>query len=66
MAGQMPNPLLQEWFGLNRKLNSHLADKKFCFFLGGAIAVSRTWLHGEEIDFLASSVIFLSFLQIHT
>ena len=36
MAGQMPTPLFQEWFGLNRNINSHFADKiVFIVFLGG-------------------------------
>ena len=39
MAGQMPTPLFQEWFGLNRNLNSHFADKTvlhiIIFFGGG-------------------------------
>ena len=28
MAGQSPPPLFQEWFGLNRNLDSHFVDLK--------------------------------------
>ena len=38
-----PPPLFQEWFGLNRNLNSHFADKKvlhiFFFWGGGGFSI---------------------------
>ena len=68
MAGQMPTPLFQEWSGLNRNLNSHFADKKVLhiFFGGGGDSSFKDVVTRRAMSFLASSVIFLFFLQIHT
>ena len=61
-----PPPLFQEWFGLNRNLNSHFEDKKVLLFLGGGDSSFKDVVTRRGNSFLASSVIFLFFLQIHT
>ena len=33
MAGQTPTPLFQEWFGLNRNLDSHFVDPQKLFLV---------------------------------
>ena len=62
MAGQMPTPLFQEWFGLNRILNSHFADKKV-FFWGGGDSSFKDVVTRRGKSFLASSVILFSFCK---
>ena len=65
MAGQTPTPLFQEWFCLNRNIDSHFVDLKssslFSFF------VVKASTRGEDIVFCVGfrvSAIF--FLKIFT
>ena len=66
MAGKTPNPLFQEWFGLNINLDSHFVYLKkvvFCFrFFFFVVKASR--LRGVEMFFFGFRVSAIFFLKI--